>query len=202
MVKLTRWISTVLLGSAALLAGCSGVRVIESTVQSYSTLTALPSPPTYRLEQLPSQQADAPSFAAIAHLAEQAMARIGLRRDDATGTLVAQVRAHADATTPAGPLWPRYSMHWGFGRGVGTGFGWNSGFMMNEPYRPLYRREVSLLLRNARTHQVVYETSARYEDLWVSDPYLFGVLFDAALTGFPQPPAGPRLVRTTITASP
>ena len=45
--------------SAALLTACSGVRTVQSDVQSYSTLQQLPSPPTYRLQLLPSQQAQA-----------------------------------------------------------------------------------------------------------------------------------------------
>ena len=44
---------------AVLLAGCAGPRLVESQVSSYSSLSALPSPPTYRFERLPSQQAQA-----------------------------------------------------------------------------------------------------------------------------------------------
>lgn len=44
------------------------------------------------------------------------------------------------------------------------------------------------MLRDAATQQIVYETSAVHEDVWTSDPAIFGILFDAALTGFPQPP--------------
>jgi hypothetical protein len=49
-----------------------------------------------------------------------------------------------------------------------------------------------------RTQQVVYETSALFEDVWTDDPAVFGVLFDAALSGFPQPPQGPRQVRLPL----
>ncbi|MEZ5718396.1 MAG: hypothetical protein R3E55_07955 [Burkholderiaceae bacterium] len=44
----------------------------------------------------------------------------------------------------------------------------------------LQRREVSLVLRDSHTQQVVYETSALHEDVWTDDPAIFGVLFDAA----------------------
>jgi hypothetical protein len=63
---------------------------------------------------------------------------------------------------------------------------------------PLYRRSVSMVLRSARDQTVVYETSAVHEDVWVSDPGVYGVLFDAALQGFPAPPAGPRQVRLPL----
>ena len=70
--------------------------------------------------------------------------------------------------------------------------------MMDGP-PTLYRRKVSLMLRDAASQQVVYETSAVYEDVWTDDPAIYGVLFDQALTGFPRPPAGQRKVRTEIT---
>ena len=46
--------------------------------------------------------------------------------------------------------------------------------------------------------QIVYETSAQRQDVWTDDPAIFGILFDAALTGFPKPPQGQRNVRTVI----
>jgi hypothetical protein len=70
--------------------------------------------------------------------------------------------------------------------------------MLREMPPTLHRREASLVLRDAATQQVVYETSALHEDVWTDDPALFGVLFDAALSGFPQPPAGPRQVHTPM----
>jgi len=39
----------VLCAAIGLLAGCAGPRLVESDVSSFSTLTALPSPPTYRI---------------------------------------------------------------------------------------------------------------------------------------------------------
>ena len=196
-----RWISALSLCAAAVLAGCStGPRIVEGQVQSFSTLAAVPTPATYRIERLPSQQV--PSFDPIAALAEQAMARAGLQRDDAAPRLVAQIGVQAgvvpryDGMAPYGP----YGSFgpWGFGgwggwhgRG-GWGFGGNWAFY--EP-SPLHRRAVSITLRDAATQAVVYETSAVHEDIWVSDPGVYGVLFDAALTGFPKPPQGPREVR-------
>ena len=53
-------------------------------------------------------------------------------------------------------------------------------------------------MRDANTQAVVYETSAVHEDVWVSDPAVYGVLFDAALDGFPKPPQGPRQVRLPL----
>ena len=197
-----RWAPTgALLLAAGLLTGCANVRTVEAQVQSYTRLAALPQPPSYRLELLPSQQAQAAACAPIEALAEQALARVGLRRDDTQPRLVAQIGAEGGYATPRywpyapDPFYGRFG--WGLGYGGGGGFG-GMGWMMDGP-PTLYHRKVSLMLRDAASQQVVYETSAVYEDVWTDDPAIYGVLFDQALTGFPRPPAGQRKVRTEIT---
>ena len=187
-----RWIDTLILcTAAAVLAGCStGPRIVEGQVQSFSTLAAMPAPATYRLERLPSQQP--PSFEPIAALAEQALARVGLTRDDAAPRLLVQIGVQADTV-------PRYDPYpaWGFGGWYGRGWGMQGAWRFGE-LPPLHRRAVSLMVRDAATQTVVYETSAVHEDVWVSDPAVFGVLFDAALNGFPKPPPGGRQVRLPL----
>ena len=62
----SRWFQMLVMGLAtALAAGCATVREVDSQVQSWSTLSALPAPPTYRLERLPSQQSTEKAFAPI-----------------------------------------------------------------------------------------------------------------------------------------
>ncbi|WP_311223088.1 MULTISPECIES: DUF4136 domain-containing protein [unclassified Acidovorax] len=202
-MTIVRWLRPLLLcAAAAVLAGCASTRVVDSDVRSYSTLAAMPQPATYRLERLPSQTAHAASFNAIESLAQQSLARVGLQRDDANARLVLQISAQGSYVTPAwapyyaDPFYGRFG--WGFGYGGRYGWGLGSSWMLDRP-PTLHRRFVSLVLRDATTQQIVYETSAVYEDVWTDDPAIFGLLFDAALTGFPQPPAGPRQVRTTIT---
>lgn len=213
MTRLTtprRWTAALLLGLAtALLAGCSTTRIVDGRVQSFSTLNALPSPATYRLERLPSQQT--PSFDPIAQLAEQALARVGLQRDDAGAPrLLVQIGVQADNVPRVDPWSYSYGPHgfygpspWAFNGGFGGGWhgrGWGVGgiWRMGGP-TPLHRRAVSLVMRDAQTQTVVYETSAVHEDVWVSDPAVYGVLLDAALQGFPQPPQGPRQVPLPFT---
>jgi hypothetical protein len=195
-----RWIPTLLLcAAAATLAGCStGPRLVDSQVQSFSTLAAVPAPATYRIERLPSQQM--PSFEPIAALAEQALGRAGLQRDDAAPRLLAQIGVQADTVPRRDPFAP-YGGPWGFGGWHGRGWGFHGGWGFYAP-TPLHRRAVSIVLRDAATQAVVYETSAVHEDVWVADPGVYGVLFDAALTGFPQPPQGPRQVRMPLMAAP
>ena len=196
-----RPIYTLVFCAAALaLAGCAGPRRVESSVSSYSTLTTLPSPPTYRFERLPSQQQHAAAFAPIEQLAEAALARVGLRRDDAHPRLIAQLGVEGGYATPR--YWPYYGPdpfygRWGWGLGYGGRWGMGMNWMMDAP-PTLYHRKVSLMLRDAASGQVVYETSAVYEDVWTRDPAIYGVLFDQALTGFPQPPQGQRTLRTEM----
>lgn len=201
-----RWTAALLLGLAATaLAGCSTTRIVDGRVQSFSTLSALPSPATYRLERLPSQQTA--SFDAVAALADQALARVGLQRNDAAPGLLVQLGLQADSVPRADPWdYPYGGFYgpspWAFGGGwYGRGWGVGGLWRMGGP-TPLHRRAISLVMRDARTQAVVYETSAVHEDVWVSDPAVYGVLFDAALTGFPQPPQGPRQVRIPLPTQP
>lgn len=201
-MMMRRWISTLFLcTAAAALAGCSTTRLVDGHVQSFSTLAAIPSPATYRIERLPSQQM--PSFDAIEALAGQSLARVGLTRDDAAPKLIVQIGAHADLVPRYDPFWPYgpYGPYrWGFGGWHGRGWGFHGAWSFSEP-TPLHRRSVSIVLRDAATQAAVYETSAVHEDVWVSDPAVYGVLFDAALSGFPKPPGGLRQVRLPLPAT-
>ncbi|PJI99268.1 uncharacterized protein DUF4136 [Acidovorax sp. 69] len=191
-----RWIPALVLGlAAATLAGCSTTRLVDGQVQSFSTLAAVPAPATYRIERLPSQQT--PAFDAVATLAEQALTRVGLQRDDAAPRLVVQLGVQAEAVPRHDPFQSYGPGPWGFGGWYGRGWGLHGSWRFGEP-TPLHRRAVSILMRDATTQAVVYETSAVHEDVWVSDPVVYGVLFDAALTGFPLPPQGPRQVRLPL----
>ena len=193
----SRWFQMLVLGLAAVLAaGCATVREVDSQVQSWSTLTTPSAPPTYRLDKLPSQQAAAQAFAPIEALAHAALQRAGLQRNDAQPSLIAEVGVRSGQALPD---WPHYPpAWWGWGPGRGWRPGMRAGAMLREMPPTLHRREVSVELRDARTQQVVYETSALFEDVWTDDPAVFGVLFDAALSGFPQPPQGPRQVRLPL----
>ena len=191
-----------LLAAALWLAGCSSVRTVESEVQSFSTLAQLPSPPTYRLQLLPSQQAQGVAFDNVAQQAQVSLASVGLQRDDANGSLVAQINAQA-RYIPDSWLLPGspYNPYGGFGgMGWGAGFGWRGGMGWRDTGPSLHYRAVQLTLRDFASQQVVYETSAKYEDVWVNDQIIYRILFDSALNGFPKPPAGPRKVSATVGA--
>ena len=69
---LSRGAGALLLAAASLLAGCAGPFLVESNVQSFSSLPAVPSEPRYRFERLPSQQA-APMQPQLELLADPAL---------------------------------------------------------------------------------------------------------------------------------
>ena len=185
------------------LAGCAGVRTIDSDVQSYSTLQQVPAPPTYRLQLLPSQVALGPQFDTVVQQAEASLAGVGLRRDDRQGSVIAQIDVQAryipdSWLLPGSPYNPYGGLGWG--PGWGWGWGWRGGIAWRDTGPSLHYRAVQLTLRDVQTQQVVYETSARYEDVWVDDLVIYRILFDSALNGFPKPPQGPRRVSTTVGA--
>lgn len=76
--------SIMALGLAGLLlGGCASVRVVESEVQTFSTLGVLPAQATFRFERLPSQLVQNKRQDELERVAEQALLQVGLRRNDA-----------------------------------------------------------------------------------------------------------------------
>lgn len=194
---------TLLLILAATLSACSSMRLVDGQVQSFSRLSETPAPASYRIERLPSQQSAA--FDTIAALAEQSLARAGLHRDEAAPRLLVQIGTQADSVPRYDPFAPSPFFYgydpppWAWGPPWAGG--WHGSGLWRMGPSPLYRRAVSLVLRDAQTQAIVYETSAVHEDVWVSDPAVYGVLFDAALDGFPRPPIGSRQVRLPLNSS-
>ena len=92
---------------------------------------------------------------------------------------------------------------WYGGPGVSLGAGTAGSFvglsfpiMRSEP--PLYMREVSVIMRDSRSNAVVYETRARHSGIWADGRVIWPAMLDAALSGFPNPPAGARRVNVEI----
>ncbi|MBQ0133029.1 MAG: hypothetical protein KBT18_12920 [Comamonas sp.] len=202
-----RWALVGALAAVTVLAGCaSGPRQIASSVQSYASMGGIALPATYRMELLPSQSQQA-SFAHIEAAAERALQRVGLTRDPRPelARLVVQVGASASQGRAYHPAYDDYFYGPRFGWGVGMGFGgprvgMGMHFMDTPPL--VYYRGVKLVLRDQASQRIVYETSANYDEVWMDDRLIWGVLFDAALTNFPNPPQGARTVSTTLTPLP
>ncbi len=172
-----------------LLGGCASVRVVESEVQTFSSLNALPAHPTFRFERLLSQQAQDSRQMEVERMAEAALGRVGLSRDDAQAHYGVQlgVRVVRDDRVDWNDVW------W-YGSGMR---GWRLGHTGHWPAlwvqaTPWYQREVSLALRDNATGQVVYETRAVEESTWSDTANLLPALLSAALAEFPAATQGVR----------
>jgi hypothetical protein len=162
----------------------------------------------YKFERTLLQQSaeQAPNQQAVEAMAEAALNKVGLRRDDAKAGYSMLVTARVRQDWRAPNAWP-YGLgriHIGIGTSVGRvrgGFGSiGMGFPVNES--PSYVREVSLLMRDLSTSQVVFESSAINDGLWSDDNNILPILFEAAVSGFPTPPAGVRRVNITLPPKP
>ena len=189
------------LALAALLTGCAGMRVVDSQVLAVANV-----PPgvqlqgaKYRFERLPSQVSN-PEAGLAEQQAEQALAAVGLVRDDAAAQLSVLVGFQGTQylADPWGYPYPGTYGSISIGRGVPWGSGVGFGMGMRFPPPTQYRREVSLILRDLKSGQVVYETRASHDGPWSDSVTIFATLFKAALAHFPNPPAGMQRVNIEI----
>ena len=207
-IRQLKWWFSVALAAMALgfLTGCASMRLIDSDVVSVAAV-----PPgmslqgaKYRFERLPSQVHNPEAGLAEQH-AQAAMTAVGLVRDDATASLSVMLgfsgsqyladpwgRPLAPGWTPFGSI----TIGSGFGGGLGSHVGLGMGMRFPPPTH--YRREVSVVMRDLKSGQVVYETRASHAGPWSDSMPIFATLFQAALANFPNPPAGLRRVNIEL----
>lgn len=189
----------ILVLAAVTLSGCATGYLLDNNVQSFSSLPSLPPQPTYRFERLPSQQAS-PGQTQLEALADPALFKAGLRRDDAMPNYSVQVSARVQqALSPWADPWDRWGGWGGWGggfagRGIGIGFG--GPFPRME--RAWFVREVAVVVRELPSNRVVYETHAFNDGPWGNNATVLPAMFDAALQGFPVAPAGLRRVNIQL----
>ena len=188
-----------------LLGGCALPRMIDSDVQSFVSGAPPARPASYRFERLPSQS-DAPAQEQLEALAAVALAKVDL----APAPLVSGAIAGTAAAAPTARYALQVSVRiepivspygdpfaggiWGHRRPFG-GFG-----MSLEP--SWYRHAVHILLRDSASGAPVYESSASFDGPWADSGNLLPVILDAALQGYPNPPAGPRKVVIELPGAP
>jgi len=193
----------------ALLPGCAVTRV-DSEVVAFSRLPAAQLTGSYRFEQLPSQQAQAARQAQVEALAQPALQRVGLVRNDQAPRFSVQLLVNPVQTVRYGDDgfgWPA-SPYGPYGHGWGGWYGWGPAWRYGpwSPFygptfaspNPRYRHELTLLLRDLATQQVVFESRVAHEGLWSQSERLLPALIDAALRDFPNPPAGVRRVEVDL----
>ena len=180
-----------------LLAGCAAGYLLDNSVETFSGLTAVPAQPMYRFDRLPSQQSAAQ--AQLEAMADPALQKAGLRRDDASTHLTVQVAARLQRVlSPWASPWDGWGWSWGWGwhGHFSYGFGYPGPYgRMDSPW---YQREVSVIMRELPSNRVVFESHAVNEGPWLDNASVFPAMFEAALHGFPNPPAGPRRIDIQI----
>lgn len=185
------------------LAGCGTLRLVDSDVRSFSTPPGVPVGASYRFERLPSQQADAAQQARLEAMVENALTQVGLRRDDAQAGYSVQVSVglRVDPYSPWDTPSHGWGPGWNFGFGLQTG---NPMIMGRGPLMrgmgdlPYYWRQVSLIIRDLRSAQVVYETQAAHDGRWADSEAVLPAMLEAALKDFPTPPQGLRRINVEI----
>ncbi|MEK9951088.1 MAG: DUF4136 domain-containing protein [Curvibacter sp.] len=190
-----------LLTAALLLAGCSSMRLIESQVRTATPAEAAPieSGARYRFERLPSQT-DPVETESVEAIAEAELTEVGLVRDEQNPRYSVQVSTRMESFYVddwGRPYSGRTSIFIGSGGGY-YGSGAMVGMGMRFPPPSQYRHEVTLLIRDLRGNQVVYETRATHEGPWNDRYNILRATLAAALKDFPQPPAGARRVKVEI----
>lgn len=188
--------------AAALLAGCASYRM-DNTVQAFSGLQVLPPNPTYRFERLPSQVGQ-PGQDQLEAMADPVLARVGLRRDDASPRYAVQVNA---SFQPSQSPWPEPGLSsvgvglgvGGHGGGIGLGFG---GLFPGGMQQPWYQRQVNVLLRDIASGRVVFESHVNNSGPWLDPRAAVPAMLDVAMQGFPNPPPGLRQVDLNLGAPP
>jgi len=220
-----RWAATTALGAALMLGGCASTYRVDSQVESFArwseaanatgtqatTPAALPqAPQTYRFERLPSQREGETAVRQkkLESLAQEVLTSLGWTAVDGSGASPWTVQVSASSTRqlrspwddPWPPFWPMLGVGIGSnGTRVSGQLVWGSMFPMF-PYneRPHYQRKVALVVRDAASGRVVYETRAAHDGLWADSPDLWRAMISAALRDFPAPPSGPREVNVDL----
>lgn len=194
---------------AFLITGCAGPRLVENDVNAfYRWRGAPPGPGTlYRFERLPSQQALGAQQDHVEALTRSALARVGLTLNPPVARFGVQVSVSTLQIARAPYAYGGgYGGYGGFGfAGPGVFLGGGSrgaslglSFPLHFSEPPYYRRELTLLMRELDSGQVVFETRALNDSLQNDTLAMLPAMLDAALRGFPQPPAGTRRIPVEI----
>ena len=181
---------------ALFMVGCSTTRVLENEVTAFYNWNAAPPTPgtAYRFERLPSQQVIGAQQDYVEERARTALAKVGMQMNPATARYSVQVRVSTQVIERLPYDGAGYD-GFGFatpgvflgGGSQGAAFGLSFPMRFSEPY---YRRELTLLMSDLGTHQVVFETRALSDGVQGETLSVLSAMLDAALRSFPQPPPG------------
>jgi hypothetical protein len=172
------------------LSACALPRMIDSEVRSFGGASPAVSGATYRFERLPSQ-ADSMDRDALEAMASQALEQVGLKLADKKARYTVQVGVQVQPyPRPERPYSSRASVWMGVDQGPYRG-GTSLGIML-EPAWSQYT--IHLVLREAATGQVAYESRAVHVGPWSDSANLLPAIFESALRDYPTPTPQPHTV--------
>ncbi len=200
--RFPRWLALLALAClAALLSGCAGMRIVDTDVRAFSADRGVEVPATYRFERLPSQQARGDFRDRLEAIAQAALAKVGMQRDDLAPRYSVMIELQM-ARDPRAP-WDDPPL-WGGGLYHRNAVVLPNGGVVFVPMVamqfdiPYFRREVHLLVRRLSDGVLVFESRANHDGRWSDDEAVLPAMFEAALSGFPNPPAGVRRIDIEI----
>ncbi|WP_296509415.1 DUF4136 domain-containing protein [Rhodoferax sp.] len=176
---LQRFLMLILL---ALLSACSMPRMIDSDVQSFAGAGLASGGAEFRFDRLPSQQQNTDFQDTLESLAQEALERIGLTRNDTSGRYLAQVSLGVDNIRNPHYRPPRPRLV----RGA-DGRLYEEWPLTPAIEVPWYRHRVHLTLRDSSTSQVDFETTAVFDGPWRDTLNLVPPMLEAALKDYPTP---------------
>ena len=200
MLAAQRWVRHCAAGVAAatacaLLSGCALPRMIDTDVQSFAGANPIPTGATYRFERLPSQASQPAHDDAVEAMADAALGRVGMVRNDAQPGYSVQATLNVVQFYPELRMPMIHERPW---RGADGKIFYPPSSLLNLPEPPWYSYTVRLLMREVATAQVAYETTANFQGPWRDGGNLVPIVMDAALQDFPTPPSGRRKVLTEL----
>ena len=176
---LTRWAA---LAALVGLTGCSLPRMIDSDVQTFAGAALPVSNADFRFERLPSQQQDLGLRDTLESMAQDALERVGLNRNDTSGRYLVTVGLGVDSVRNPHYRPPRPRLVRG-----SDGRLYEEWPMTPDIEVPWFRHRVSLTLRDSSTSQVAYETTAVFDGPWRDTLNLVPPMLEAALKDYPTP---------------
>lgn len=200
-----RLLLPLLLATTTWLGGCASVMRVDNQVQSFPQWPAgAPQKgDTFAFDRLPSQRTDTPNPLqdGLELAVRDALVAWGLQLPSGPAGVRWLVQVSAGGQRLPRAPWenpwerPNWSISGGFG---GRHGGIVLGFPLLMREDPYFQREITVVLREAASGRVVFETSARHDGRWPDSRALWNAMVSAALRDFPTPPAGARQVNIDI----
>lgn len=192
----------VVLALGLALGGCaSGPRVVTAqvhTVLAQAPGAAVLAQARYRFAVSPAApEPGQMDSARLQQLAETELARHGLVHAPDQARLSVEVSGRVQAYWVDGWGHPHGSLsRMTFGIGVARG-GWGFGLggpLWVDDSVPAYASELTVIMRDVQSGQIVYDSRARHDGRWHNTDAVLAALMAAALQGYPEPPQGTRRV--------